>query len=96
MEGRCFVFDERVALDAELKPMVDQPLPRAAPQRVLSRDVDSVGAGRWSAARARCLPASGRLYRISAASRGPALRESASCHSALAAAPGRPHAWGIL
>jgi UPF0176 protein len=22
-EGRCFVFDERVALDAELKPLVD-------------------------------------------------------------------------
>jgi len=26
-EGRCFVFDERVALDAELKPLVDAPLP---------------------------------------------------------------------
>lgn len=24
-EGRCFVFDERVALDAELKPLVDSP-----------------------------------------------------------------------
>jgi UPF0176 protein len=22
-DGRCFVFDERVALDAELKPLVD-------------------------------------------------------------------------
>ena len=30
-EGRCFVFDERVALDAELKPMVDQPLPEPRP-----------------------------------------------------------------
>jgi UPF0176 protein len=24
-QGRCFVFDERVALDPELKPLVDQP-----------------------------------------------------------------------
>ena len=30
-EGRCFVFDERVALDAELKPLVDQPLPEPNP-----------------------------------------------------------------
>ncbi|MCU1180173.1 sulfurtransferase [Stenotrophomonas maltophilia] len=30
-EGRCFVFDERVALDAELNPMVDQPLPEPRP-----------------------------------------------------------------
>jgi len=26
-EGRCFVFDERVALDPDLQPLVDQPLP---------------------------------------------------------------------
>jgi UPF0176 protein len=30
-EGRCFVFDERVALDAQLRPMVDQPLPEPKP-----------------------------------------------------------------
>ncbi|MGE8239353.1 MAG: sulfurtransferase, partial [Stenotrophomonas indicatrix] len=30
-EGRCFVFDERVALDAELKPLVDEPLPEPRP-----------------------------------------------------------------
>lgn len=30
-EGRCFVFDERVALDAQLHPLVDQPLPEPKP-----------------------------------------------------------------
>lgn len=30
-EGRCFVFDERVALDAQLQPLVDQPLPEPRP-----------------------------------------------------------------
>ena len=30
-EGRCFVFDERVALDAALQPLVDQPLPAPSP-----------------------------------------------------------------
>ncbi|MET4614633.1 UPF0176 protein [Stenotrophomonas sp. 2619] len=29
-EGRCFVFDERVALDAQLQPLVDQPGTEAA------------------------------------------------------------------
>ncbi|WP_349986479.1 sulfurtransferase [Stenotrophomonas sp. WHRI 8082] len=30
-EGRCFVFDERVALDSQLQPLVDQPLPEPKP-----------------------------------------------------------------
>jgi len=30
-EGRCFVFDERVALDAALEPLVDQPLAEPRP-----------------------------------------------------------------
>ena len=30
-EGRCFVFDERVALDSALQPLVDQPLPAPRP-----------------------------------------------------------------
>ena len=30
-DGRCFVFDERVALDAQLRPLVDQPLPEPKP-----------------------------------------------------------------
>lgn len=27
-EGRCFVFDERIALDADLRPLVDAAMPR--------------------------------------------------------------------
>ncbi len=30
-EGRCFVFDERVALDAALQPLVDEALPEPRP-----------------------------------------------------------------
>lgn len=30
-QGRCFVFDERVALDAQLRPLVDAPLPEPRP-----------------------------------------------------------------
>ena len=30
-DGRCFVFDERVALDPQLQPLVDQPLPEPKP-----------------------------------------------------------------
>ncbi|WMJ68663.1 sulfurtransferase [Stenotrophomonas sp. 24(2023)] len=30
-EGRCFVFDERVALDAQLAPLVDEALPEPQP-----------------------------------------------------------------
>lgn len=30
-EGRCFVFDERVALDPGLRPLVDEPLPEPRP-----------------------------------------------------------------
>jgi len=30
-DGRCFVFDERVALDAHLQPLVDAPLPAPRP-----------------------------------------------------------------
>lgn len=30
-DGRCFVFDERVALDPALQPLVDEPLPEPRP-----------------------------------------------------------------
>lgn len=30
-EGRCFVFDERIALDPQLQPLVDEPLPEPKP-----------------------------------------------------------------
>ncbi len=88
-EGRCFVFDERVALDAELKPMVDQPLPGPRPSGATRR-----GPGRAPARSDACPvePAAGRLpghvaRRPAAGSTGPsavgaepALRESASRH----------------